>query len=694
MNSASTLSTAPLEHPAMDYAVLRAEGIGHLEKMTKGAWSDFNAHDPGITTLEQLCYAITDLGYRIAYDLPDLLATDSGADPYGSLYSPARILTSHPVTLTDLRKCVLDVKGVKNAWIEVVDQGAGSGGNATPQLHYHPGDGTLSLQGEEGVTEPVSLKGLYRVFIEKSELVDRDGAAVTQAVARRLHANRGLCEDFEEIRVLDTQKIQVSAQVTIGPVDDPAAVLLGIFQRLAAHISPSVRFHTLGEMLAAGKFVDEIFDGPLLEHGFIDTVALDDLQRKTALRTSDLIHEIMDVPGVRAVRNITVAAGGEPEPWSLDLDPARTPGLDLENSKIRLEKDGLAVSLDVAGVIAAYHSKLANTQAASAEQQDIRPPRGRDRHLGDYYAMQRQFPAVYGVGELGLPASAPPERKARAKQLKAYLMFFEQLLANQFAQLAHARELFSFQGEGARTYFSQVINDPELGLDDIRVRDPAAHATALQQITETGRADPMTPAASDPERRNRFLNHLLARFGEQLTDYALILHDLMPVGASAQEKLIRDKQAFLQDYPRISSARGAGFDYTAASANASGLARRIRLALGIEGEEAPDFSLAQGDGEGFYLVEHILLRPMPGDEYQESPLLVAGSKDPYSLQISFVFPDWPPRFQKETFRQFIKQTIRGETPVHLTPYVHWLDKAAMATFETAYQDWLEKRRGL
>jgi uncharacterized protein len=68
-----TLSTAPFEHPAMDYAFLRQEGIHQLERMAGQRWTDFNTHDPGITILEQVCYALTDLAHRIDYPLPDLL---------------------------------------------------------------------------------------------------------------------------------------------------------------------------------------------------------------------------------------------------------------------------------------------------------------------------------------------------------------------------------------------------------------------------------------------------------------------------------------------------------------------------------------------------------------------------------------------------------------------------------------------
>ena len=70
-----TLPTGPLDHPSMDYAFLREEGFRQLERLAGQLWTDFNAHDPGVTILEQVCYALTDLAYRMNYGLPDLLTT-------------------------------------------------------------------------------------------------------------------------------------------------------------------------------------------------------------------------------------------------------------------------------------------------------------------------------------------------------------------------------------------------------------------------------------------------------------------------------------------------------------------------------------------------------------------------------------------------------------------------------------------
>ena len=119
MSNTLTINNESLPHKGMDYDQLREEGIKHLERLAGKYWTDYNSHDPGITILEQLCYAITDLSYRINYDIKDLLASSDG-NPYKNIYSPAQVLTTNPITLNDLRKKLINIQGVKNAWIEKV----------------------------------------------------------------------------------------------------------------------------------------------------------------------------------------------------------------------------------------------------------------------------------------------------------------------------------------------------------------------------------------------------------------------------------------------------------------------------------------------------------------------------------------------------------------------------------------------
>ncbi len=659
-----------------EYAALREEGLDELRKLAGRVWTDHNAHDPGITILEQLCYAITDLGYRASFDIPDLLS-EGGDDGVDRLFRPSEALTCDPVTLTDWRKLIMDVDGVKNAWIEPVEE------QAVP-LYFHPDKNQLSLQAEPPIAEPVYLKGLYRVWIEKSELADVDGHTVRRSVASRLYANRALCEDFETIELLEAQPVRVQAKIEIGQTDDADAILLVIYEKIADYLSPTVPFRTLQELLDEGKPIDEIFDGPVLQHGFIESDALKKAERRVTVRSSDLIREIMSVDHVRAVRSISIGTGSDMSDWVLALSPDMSPTLDLLNSSIVLQRGQLEINANIARVRDIYDERQRRSKTFSKlakHKRDVMPPKGRDRKLARYYSIQHQFPQVYGIGAAGLPSSASTTRKAEARQLKAYLMFFDQLLANLFTQLAHAKDLLSFQGQSSRTYFSQVIADPELDLESIRVSDADAHREFLREIT-----DQLAKADVIENRRNRFLNHLLARFAEHFVDYSLMLRQATPEDwDKPAEKLVRDKETFLQHYPRVSAGRGTAFDYTQAAGpeNVSGLEKRLRLKLG----------LIEAEDETLFVVEHILLRAMTADTKQQVPFLTATrSKDPYSQQLSVILPEWPKRFSNPSFKLLVEQTIREETPAHLTPYLCWLSKDDMTGFRQIHLDWVEKLR--
>ena len=95
-------------HQSMDYAFLKQRGIEYIQELAGKIWTDYNKHDPGITILEQLCYAITELGYRINFDIKDLLAHNSNQkeekETTQYFYSASEILPCNPLTVNNLRK--------------------------------------------------------------------------------------------------------------------------------------------------------------------------------------------------------------------------------------------------------------------------------------------------------------------------------------------------------------------------------------------------------------------------------------------------------------------------------------------------------------------------------------------------------------------------------------------------------------
>lgn len=92
--------------------------------------------------------------------------------------------------------------------------------------------------------------------------------------------------------------------------------------------------------------------------------------------------------------------------------------------------------------------------------------------------------------------------------------------------------------------------------------------------------------------------------------------------------------------------------------------------------------------EGFYLLEHILLRPRQPAKDTATGVPAASDNDFFHCRISFIFPKWTARFANPAFRQFAEKTIANQLPAHLFPQVYWLSLEEMAEFENLYQPWL------
>ncbi|EFL92045.1 hypothetical protein REG_1016 [Candidatus Regiella insecticola LSR1] len=779
INNDAMATTAPPTTPTplgMDYAFLRKTGIEHIQRLAGELWTDHNTHDPGITLLECLCYAITDVSYRLSFDMKDLLAVlpTHGSNPSNisraPLFTARDILTSHPVTLNDYRKLLIDIPGVRNAWIEK------NPASLVP-IYYEAQSNCLHLNQATATAKPLSLHGVYQVYIAKDDTVS-DGKkeqALMKTVKARLHQYRQIAEDFADPILLPFEEITVKLHIVVADDVDLDHLAAHIYWQLSQAIAPTLSFHSLSARRQENRPIDTIFEGPPLANGFIDETELEGFDRKTTLRSSDFIHIILDMNGVQSVKKIALESSqksGVPQPWVLELDPNYTPKFKpleqlLEND-LQFERKGILCQINIE--TAKAHLKNVKERVAFDKKkppplEDIPLPLGHYRHLGDYMSIQHDLPPNYGIGSLGLPESVSPERKIQAKQLKAYLLFFDQLLANYLAQLANIRTLFCLPtGDTAsrsiQTYFTQSVTDvPEL--DSVLNPD---HKTHLQQAIEN--------IDTKITRENKLLNHLMARFGEQFIDDALLLYDKQqqrkPMISLGENKApwqgfhLEDKLAFLQAYPQMSAARGSAFNYTQKRGdtdNIAGLKRRLCGLLGIQA-----VNTATINDEGFHLVEHLLLRPRSSPSETTDPYWAFGSsitrfsqstefpentichstnhglqrgdhiiisntthynghqevawadkndfyikktfvkekenkgqwsmnihgKDPYSLQLSFVFPDWPARFQEKNFKKLLYDTLISEVPAHLVIKVHWFNQSAMRDFEKIYQLWLAK----
>ena len=152
----------------------------------------------------------------------------------------------------------------------------------------------------------------------------------------------------------------------------------------------------------------------------------------------------MDLPGVLAVRDIVVNAlrtdtpDGKPEPitptdkWQLTVAPGKQPRLHESAWRLVFYKRNLPTPPHRDQVSAAWleMKKQAQQRVETAHDEDVAIPQGRFRNVSRYHSFQNHFPAVFGLSDAGLPSTADHRRRAQALQLKAYLLFFDQVMAN------------------------------------------------------------------------------------------------------------------------------------------------------------------------------------------------------------------------------------------------------------------------
>lgn len=715
MKTSPTIPKNPVLAHSMDFERLRQEGLGYIEKLSSNIWTDYNSHDPGITILEALCYAITELGYRSNFEIKDLLTQASGQ----TFFTARQILTSAPLTVTDYRKLLVDIQGINNAWLLT------GGKQEFPiyinckedKLQYEKAEHKLELNGLytvlldlsidlelgdlntgdielENIAFPFSpmidmeagefqvkfelpsvketnkkiLKADTSIFtIEKNpsknwfyhfkiELPDGEiveipfrvsipknpskgkildshvafmlqdiqfgtlvlesylekiskADSILKTAIKTLHENRNLCEDFISVEPIDSEEIAFCFDVDVTADTDIEQVQAEMYYALENYLNPPVSFFTLKEMMEKGIPTEEIFEGPRLAHGFIDTGEIESAKLRTVIYASDIINLLMDIKGVKGIRNFLMTKydkDGKPVPgqkgisWCMPVSNLHKPVLSTSFSKILFFKDGfpfLSQYEEVRDTVRLLHAqrsigKLVPTFA------DLPVPKGRQRDTMSYWPVQYDLPMVYGVGEFGLPSHADNLRKAQQQQLKGYLMFFEQLLADFNSQLSNAKSLFSTD-EIRQTYFAQYLGN-------IREIDGVLH-TDLEKAIANDPLDPESQALWQRlyenqnlffERRNRFLDHLLARFAESFNDYALLMYrinlDNISLEKIEPQEIIDIKIRTLQAYPEISYSRSLAFNYFPQDENfeldetrlwdtdnVSGLEKRISHLTGI-----------------------------------------------------------------------------------------------------------------
>ncbi|SEG60923.1 hypothetical protein SAMN05421847_2938 [Halpernia humi] len=684
---------------SQDYEFLLKEGMKYVEKLGNKFWTDYNPHDPGISILEVLSYAITELGYRANFDIKDILAVKNGEIKNNTFFTAANIFTNAALTEIDYRKLLIDTEGVANAWFLPVKNEIKNGyflpNDGETEIFINKLEDKLSLKNTDKhskLLEKLSLRGLNKVKIELDEdpvlgdlnsmlfsfsfwknnrwvnveiiphftnwndpdvrlfklmnkptkitidsikkmddlvfmevkraskpadslrfrifsediseldlvlnhfnneknicefisLFEQKRAKIIETFSKiniKLHQNRNLTEDFLCTEIVEKIDIGICADIELETGVDLVEVVSQIQIAIDKVINPKIYFYTLTQLVNDGFHSEDIFLGPKLTYGFLKDEEIENAQLPTEIHASDIIAVLMEINGVKSVKNFMMTAFnilGKPFPnamnksWVLKLPGDFKPVFNAKISKLLLFQKNIPFLLSenqqmlVNQKVILYKTQF-NQKKLKDANFDFEIPTGNYFELDQYYSIQDDFPRNYGLGKNYISEKESDLRKAQVKQLKGYLYFYEQILADFFAQLYNAKDIFDTKTIG-KTYFSKYLEKNDLSGEDFYSKE--LYNSNLQTVLLNGETPGNVNLYETKDaffsRRNKILDHLLARFSESFNDYVFMMYsvasDTSGLGELSfdNEDLIQDKQNFLNIYPEISSNRGLGIDY-------------------------------------------------------------------------------------------------------------------------------------
>jgi hypothetical protein len=145
------------------YASLLRRALADLQALSGNRWTDFNAHDPGVTILENALYALTEMQYHLQFPFETYLPWTG--DTLSGLFPAEKIVAPSIVTPADYEQLICDnIKEVKDCYVNISD------------------------------------KGKYSIRVKTKA----DKTAVRNRIIGLYHANRNLCETLDEI-IFDDQ---------------------------------------------------------------------------------------------------------------------------------------------------------------------------------------------------------------------------------------------------------------------------------------------------------------------------------------------------------------------------------------------------------------------------------------------------------------------------------------------------------
>ncbi|WP_440056280.1 hypothetical protein ACSLBF_19415 (plasmid) [Pseudoalteromonas sp. T1lg65] len=708
-------NTAPI-NSGQDLAKLRQQGIARIQQFAPNTWTDHNRFDPGVTVLEVLVYVLSDLSYKLDYSVPELLAQPESEHPV-SFYEPEQVLFSHCVTEADYRRLILDLLEVKNVHVR-------------------------SHQSEDANITIVD----FNVLLYTPNAVNK--AEVSKQINRAFAQARCVNHILGDIVFYDVSKVNVGMTLSLTHVENLVALLVEIYTLIGREMSPDIPKYSAEQLRQRGLRIDDIYQGPKLQHGFILDEDLNKSAYSVRLFSSNILstlHGHENIEQVQAFRFLTEEVGSGNynaqdgyEFWQIQFgsdDSAQVVniaqlGFEEQSffSELNILIDGQPYQLtdDDKLAIRAGLQQLNQPPQVAASVMLAKSQRGEYLGLSQYRSLQHELPQVYAVTEQTLDGVIDSAEKARLLQFKGYLHLFDQLLADQHKLLDVFPALLSlpqpqvYESIGLlldRMLASESLNPEQVdifwqqvcALPHSQLSQALSEITGIEHLLNTDVLDYWQRgmqlslendfSIAQLTRLNQSVNHLLARFAERTVDSNLLKYKAVfsfYVSGLEDERDPNPDESLLERLVLLRQYIDKCRLLTEIGELGQNRCRGYDY-LSDNVQRSQCSSLAKGIMRrlGMSHPAHMPLATHNRESFYllegsllQSELLTTQQRLQLSESLFFVLPDWTTRFASSEFRVFTERQIRELTPLHMPVYCFWLDRETMSLFERLYYGWL------
>lgn len=392
------------------FTELQQETLQELQRLSGAVWTNFNSHDPGVTTSDIANNVLSELDYKLGFDLIDYLTLEQtrfAPERYG-MYLPEKVYPTTPVTLKDYRKLLLSYfPMLEDVIVEL---------NSDIVIKVVPS----SLQFGENMQDFVgNIKGLF-------------------------NANRNLCESLEAVELCERTMLHVHSEIEIKSKADATTVLAQVYWNILSYLSGGFYFEKYENLLNDELHWEELLEGPVLKKQLVFP-----RQENTM---AELCGILCKIEGIKEMKTCYLAKS------SSDLKDIVTDFKEGYSLCIPENIDGLKVKIRIGETeVTGYDFKefidklkalyMLNRSSVAPDDNEIELsrkliPAGMYRDVYGHRIIAKDFPTCYKV-------SSPASDGNFNNQFSAYLKLFDLIFFRGLKELNEVKNLLSIKEDAS-----------------------------------------------------------------------------------------------------------------------------------------------------------------------------------------------------------------------------------------------------